>query len=87
MFERFKSPKAFVLLGEALLEKEDWVSCASLLIYWLDQSFNIPLTEDDYSFNSLANNLLEQLWRNGEPKEGIKAMENFRKRIILFVGI
>ncbi len=73
--ERFKSPKAFVLLGEALLEKEDWVSCASLLIYWLDQSFNIPLTEDDYSFNSLANNLLEQLWRNGEPKEGIKAKD------------
>lgn len=66
--ERFKSPKAFVLLGEALLEKEDWVSCASLLIYWLDQSFNIPLTEDDYSFNSLANNLLEQLWRHGDPK-------------------
>lgn len=60
--ERFKSPKAFVLLGEALLDKGDLTSAASLLIYWLDRSATIPLTEGDYSFNSVAFSWLETVW-------------------------
>lgn len=62
--ERFKSPKAFVLLGEALLDKNDLISASSLLIYWLDQSPTIPLVEGDYSFHSLANYWMEQVWHN-----------------------
>ncbi|MBQ9371445.1 MAG: hypothetical protein IJU03_04580 [Thermoguttaceae bacterium] len=60
--ERFKSPKAFVLLGEALLEKNDLISAASLLIYWLDQSMTIPLTEADYSFTTLAEYWMREVW-------------------------
>ena len=45
--ERFTSPKAFVLLCEALLDKGDLVSSSSLLIYWLNQSNSIPLVEGD----------------------------------------
>jgi len=61
--ERFKSPKAFVLLGEALLEKKDFLSSSSLLIYWLDQSDAIPLVESEYSFNTLAASWMEQVWQ------------------------
>jgi len=66
--ERFSSPKAFVLLAEALLDKNDMISAASLLMYWLDRSETIPLTEGDYSFNTIAFSWIEQLW--GEPAEG-----------------
>lgn len=60
--ERFKTPKAFVLLCEALLDKHDLVSSSSLLIYWLDQSQTIPLTENDYSFHSVVFNWMEEAW-------------------------
>ena len=60
--ERFKSPKAFVLLGEDLLERHDLISCSSLLIFWLSQSPTIPLIEGDYSFHTLAAGWLEQVW-------------------------
>ena len=60
--ERFNSPKAFVLLGEALLDKNDLISSSSLLIYWLNQSASIPLVEADYSFHTLASCWMEQVW-------------------------
>ena len=60
--ERFKSPKAFVLLGEALLEKNDLISASSLLVYWLNQSLTIPLTEADYSFTTLAESWMREVW-------------------------
>ncbi|MBP5622700.1 MAG: hypothetical protein J6X44_11875, partial [Thermoguttaceae bacterium] len=61
--ERFTSPKAFVLLCEALLDKNDLVSSSSLLIYWLNQSDSIPLVEGDYSFHSIVFEWLEQAWQ------------------------
>ncbi len=60
--ERFSSPKAFVLLAEALLDKDDLISSSSLLIYWLNQSETIPLTEGDYSFHTIAFSWIEQVW-------------------------
>ena len=62
--ERFKSPKAFVLLGEDLLDREDLISCSSLLIFWLSQTPTIPLVEADYSFHTLAAGWLEQVWNS-----------------------
>lgn len=61
--ERFTSPKAFVLLCEALLDKGDLVSSSSLLIYWLNQSNSIPLVEGDYSFHTIVFEWLEQAWQ------------------------
>ncbi|MBQ2788179.1 MAG: hypothetical protein IJE97_00980, partial [Thermoguttaceae bacterium] len=55
-------PKAFVLLAEALLDKDDLISSSSLLIYWLNQSETIPLTEGDYSFHTIAFSWIEQVW-------------------------
>ncbi len=67
---RFKSPKAFVLLGEALLEQEDPVASMALMMHWLSQSEEIPLTEGDYSFHSIALRWMELVWdHDGEKKE------------------
>ncbi len=68
--ERFTSPKAFVLLCEALLEKGDLISSSSLLIYWLNQSESIPLIEGDYSFHSIVFDWLEQAWQPNKNKNG-----------------
>ncbi|MBR4833768.1 MAG: hypothetical protein IKU86_05455, partial [Thermoguttaceae bacterium] len=69
--ERFASPKAFVLLAEALLDRNDLISTASLLIYWLDRCETIPLVEGDYSFHSIAFAWIEQAWcDSNEPKGG-----------------
>ncbi|MDO5308093.1 MAG: hypothetical protein Q4G03_01150 [Planctomycetia bacterium] len=70
--ERFKSPKAFVLLAEALLEKNDLISTSSLLIYWLSQSSSIALTEGDYSFLNIAYEWLVQVWQQSQDSPGIK---------------
>ncbi len=70
--ERFVSPKAFVLLAEALLDKNDLLSAASLLIYWLDRSETIPLAEGDYSFHSIAFTWIEQAWRDASQPKGSK---------------
>ncbi|MCR5358658.1 MAG: hypothetical protein K6E55_02095 [Thermoguttaceae bacterium] len=60
--QRFHSPKAFVLLGEALLEKNDPVATMSLMMYWLSRSNSIPLAENDYTFQGMAFRWMETLW-------------------------
>ncbi|MDR3182015.1 MAG: hypothetical protein LBT89_03695 [Planctomycetaceae bacterium] len=68
--DRFKSPKAFVLLAEALLDQQDPVASMALLMHWLSHSEKIPLIEGDYSFHSILLRWMEQLWRdkNDVPK-------------------
>ncbi|MDO5553412.1 MAG: hypothetical protein Q4G68_06585 [Planctomycetia bacterium] len=61
--ERFNSPKAFVLLGDALLDKKDQVAAMALLVHWLSHSDSIPLIEGDYSFHSLTFRWMESLWQ------------------------
>ncbi|MBQ9799789.1 MAG: hypothetical protein IJO40_07595, partial [Thermoguttaceae bacterium] len=78
--ERFSSPKAFVLLAEALLDKDDLISSSSLLIYWLNQSETIPLTEGDYSFHTIAFSWIEQVWSEpgaNEKERGGRRSETF----------
>ncbi|MDD3587889.1 MAG: hypothetical protein PHQ75_11975, partial [Thermoguttaceae bacterium] len=62
--ERFQSPKAFVLLGEALLDQKDLISSMALLMHWLSQSEMIALTEGDYSFYSIVSRWFETLWQD-----------------------
>ena len=66
--ERFSSPKAFVLLGEALLDRKDPVSTMALLMHWLSSSETIPLTEGDYSFHSITFRWIEDLWKDDAPR-------------------
>jgi hypothetical protein len=61
--ERFKTTKAFVLLADALLDQQDPVASMNLMMYWLEHSATIPLTESDYSFHGIAIRWMDQLWK------------------------
>ena len=52
--EGFHSPKAFALVVDALLHKQDFRAAASLLMTWLSQADQVPLAEGDHSFHQLA---------------------------------
>lgn len=60
--EEFRSPKAYALLVEALLEKRDLVAAMALLLHWLSQANAIRLSEGTYSFHDLAIRWMEKLW-------------------------
>lgn len=65
--QRFTSPKAFVLLCEALLEQNDLVASMALLMYWLSVSDRISLQEGDYSFHTTVFRWMQQLWKERKP--------------------
>jgi hypothetical protein len=52
--EGFLSPKAFALVVDALIRKEDYRAAMALLMNWLGQAQRVPLENGDYSFHSLA---------------------------------
>jgi hypothetical protein len=61
--DSFRSPKAYALLVESLLEHHDPVAAMALLVHWLGQAEQIPLGDDDYSFFRLALRWMEGLWQ------------------------
>ncbi len=52
--EMFDSPKAYVLVIDALLKHNDYVASMALLVHWLSQADAIPLERADCSFHELA---------------------------------
>ncbi|MCL2117833.1 MAG: hypothetical protein FWH27_05320, partial [Planctomycetaceae bacterium] len=78
--ERFESPKAFVLLGEALLDQRDLVATMALMMHWLSQSEDIPLTEGDFSFHALIIRWIELVWKEEPDQEGEHDKPLGRKR-------
>lgn len=50
----FKTAKAFALVVDALLHKQDFRAAASLLMTWLSQAELVPLVDGDHSFHQLA---------------------------------
>ena len=65
---KFQSPKAYVLLAEALLNRKDSVSSMALLMHWLSRNEELPLAEGDYSFHSVLFEWIEDLWGEGNTK-------------------
>ena len=78
--ERFESPKAFVLLGEALLDQRDLVATMALMMHWLSQSEDIPLTEGDFSFHALIIRWIELVWKEEPDRDGEHDRPLGRKR-------
>ncbi len=66
----FRSPKAYALVIDTLLDRRDPVAAMALLVQWLSQADEIPLVEEDYSFHDLALLWMEDLWGEGPPPEG-----------------
>jgi hypothetical protein len=52
--EDFHSPKAFALVVEALLRKEDYRSALALLVNWVSHVEQVPLEDGEHSFHALA---------------------------------
>ncbi len=50
----FRTAKAFALVVDALLHKQDFRAAASLLMTWLSQAEQVALVEGDHSFHQLA---------------------------------
>jgi len=50
----FRSAKAFALVVDALLHKQDFRAAASLLVTWLSQAESVSLVDSDHSFHQLA---------------------------------
>ena len=50
----FRTAKAFALVVDALLHKQDFRAAASLLMTWLSQAEQVPLSEGEHSFHQLA---------------------------------
>ncbi|MHB8901649.1 MAG: hypothetical protein ACYC6Y_23085, partial [Thermoguttaceae bacterium] len=80
--EHFRSPKAYALVVESLLEKGDMVASMGLLIHWLNSATDIPLVESDYSFHLLAPQWMGQLWyggKTGQPPSGEELRDAWQK--------
>jgi hypothetical protein len=52
--EGFQSPKAFALVVDALLRKQDYRAAMALLMNWLGQAERVLLEDGEYSFHALA---------------------------------
>jgi hypothetical protein len=59
--DQFRSPKAYALLVEALLEQQDLIASMALLTHWLSSADVVPLAEGDYSFHVLADCWMQRL--------------------------
>ena len=64
---QFRSPKAYSLVVESLLEKGDMVASLGLLMHWLNSADAVPLAEGDYSFHMLAVQWMDELWFGNHP--------------------
>ena len=65
--EQFRSPKAYALVVDALLEHRDPVAAMALLVQWLSQAGEIPLIEEGYSFYDLTLDWMAELWNTAAP--------------------
>lgn len=52
--ESFQSPKAFALVVDALLRKQDYRAAMALLMNWLGQAEEVPLEDGNHAFHPLA---------------------------------
>lgn len=73
--EQFRSPKAFALLVEALLNQRDLVAAMALLMHWLSRSEEIPLAQGPYSFHALALRWMRDVWGLRDRPEPSSAVD------------
>jgi hypothetical protein len=52
--DNFRSPKAFALVVDALLRKDDSRASLALMMNWLGQAEQVPLEDGEHSFHTLA---------------------------------
>lgn len=78
----FDSPKAYALVIEALLDRDDFVGAKALLIHWLYQSDRVGLTSGSITYSDLARRWIERLLTTDQiaqrgPQATWALIENF----------
>ncbi|MGI9456822.1 MAG: hypothetical protein ACR2NU_09680, partial [Aeoliella sp.] len=68
--DQFDTPKAFQLVIEALLDKDDLVASMALMMQWISQVDYTPLEEGDASFHPLALRWLRMVEARANDHEG-----------------
>ncbi|MCA9192063.1 MAG: hypothetical protein KDB03_09880, partial [Planctomycetales bacterium] len=56
----FDSPKAYALVVESLLERDDFVAAMALLVHWLGQADRVGLQSGETSFSDLARRWMQR---------------------------
>ena len=79
--EMFDSPKAYVLVIDALLKHGDYVASLGLLVHWLSQAETIPLEQADCSFHELAVRWMVEVTTRDDNGEAGRSWELARKFI------
>jgi hypothetical protein len=65
--EGFRSPKAFAIVIESLLGREDYVAAMGLLMNWLSQVDQIPLEDHGHSFHVLSIRWMLEVTQGEKP--------------------
>ncbi len=65
--EQFRSPKAYALVVEALIDQRDLVAAMALLVQWLSRAEQVPLVEESFAFHDLVLRWMEDLWQPQQP--------------------
>lgn len=73
--EEFRSPKAYALLVEALLDHRDPIAAMSLLMHWLSQSQEVALDDGSYSFFALVLRWMQELWQPLRDEQAVAPPE------------
>jgi hypothetical protein len=63
----FRSPKAFAIVLESLLGREDYVASMGLLMNWLSQVDQVPLEDHGHSFHVLAIRWMLEVTQGEKP--------------------
>ena len=78
--EGFRSPKAFALVLETLLDKQEFRAAMGLLMTWISQAEQIPLEEGEHSFHGLALGWMLGVWAQAEKTgDQARALDLARK--------
>ena len=82
----FETPRAYVLIVNALLDKEDLSTSMALLMHWLSQADSVGLESSDSSFHFLVEQWVYQIcrktmdeFRHGECADCEKSLQLIRK--------
>jgi len=70
--EEFRSPKAYALLVEALLDERDLVATMALLVHWLNQADAVALADGKHSFFELILRWMRELWQPATTSKQVR---------------
>src|SRR5690606_26920550 len=76
--EKFDSPKAYAMVIDMLLDRQDVVAARGLLIHWLGRSDTISLEQGDDSFYRLAMRWLVHVLKLDPPTTGSEPSEGLQ---------